>query len=131
MIASALIVTPAAIAWSRASVTARPALLVPSPEISMILLSASAGAAEKRSIAKSIAALIEVRPRNERGAASLVAHHRPVDDDVLVGRPRPFDKGHRDPVVPAADNRAQHARIGDRRGIPLALQVEFSLVDAA
>jgi hypothetical protein len=39
----------------------------------MIRLSLSAVAAAKRSIAKSIAALIEVRPRNERGAASIVA----------------------------------------------------------
>jgi hypothetical protein len=73
MIARPLIVTPAATAWSRASVTGRPELLVPSPETSMIRLSACGGAAARRSIEKSIAALIEVRPRNERGADSIVA----------------------------------------------------------
>ena len=73
MIASPLIVTPAANASSRASVTARPELLVPSPEMSMTRRSAFIGAALRRSSEKSIAALIEVRLRNERGADRIVA----------------------------------------------------------
>ena len=106
----------------------------------MIRLSACLGAA-KCSIAKSIAAAdrgaAEERARrgeDRRGDTAgvlLVADHGPVDDDLLVVVARPFDKGDGDRGAWGRRDRLQHARIGQRRGVAFALQIEFAVVDAA
>ena len=44
---------------------------------------------------------------------------------------RPFDEADGDAPVAARADRVEHARVGDRGGIALALQLEFRLVDAA
>ena len=55
-------VTPAAMASSRACVTGRPLLLVPSPDTSMTRRGAWKGLLARCAMAWSMAALIEVRP---------------------------------------------------------------------
>ena len=57
-----LTVMPAATAASRVSAMGRPALLVPSPEMSMTCRSARNGARASSSVAKPIAEPMAVRP---------------------------------------------------------------------
>jgi hypothetical protein len=63
-----LMVNPVDTAWSRASVTERPELLVPSPEMSMMRRSTCHFDLANCATAKSMPELIEVRPMKERGA---------------------------------------------------------------
>src|SRR5262249_6123583 len=44
---------------------------------------------------------------------------------------RPFDEAHRDRTVRSAMDRRQDARIGQRRRVALALQLELPVIDAA
>ena len=85
--------------------------------------------------------LIDVRPANERGVSTKlvaellgcggVADLRPVDHDVLGAGAGPLDECHADVAVAARADGIEHARIGDRCGIAVALQLEFGVVDAA
>ncbi len=85
--------------------------------------------------------LIEVRSANERGNSSeLVAEfaggggavdHGPVDHQLLRAEARPLDEAERDALVRAGLDRVDHARVGDRRRIAFALQLEFRVIDAA
>src|SRR5205085_11433785 len=52
-------------------------------------------------------------------------------DDILVGRARPFDKGDGDRVIAPAGDRSQYPRVGHRRRVAFALEVEFPVIDAA
>ena len=62
-------------ASSRASDTSRPALLVPSPQTSIVRREALNGLSASIRRARSMPALIAVRPQNDRGAAvSLVTN---------------------------------------------------------
>ena len=63
-------VMPFARASSRASVTERPELLLPSPEMSMTRRSALNGARSIWATEKSMALLIEVLPENDRGSST-------------------------------------------------------------
>src|SRR5688572_25281432 len=65
-----LMVMPLARASSRAAVTDRPELLVPSPETSMTRRSALKGARSSWMTAKSMAWLIAVLPENDRGSST-------------------------------------------------------------
>ena len=134
-------VTPCASASSRASVTSRPALLVPSPETSMVRRLASerrAGELRHREIdaAADRGAIGEGARRfddlgGEILCRRLVVDDGPVDDDLLRADARPFDEGHRDLAERAGADRLDDARIDDGRGIAVALQLEFRGVDAA
>ena len=66
---SPLMVKPCATAASRASVTGRPELLVPSPDTSITRRSDWYGLRLSWAMPKSMAALIEVRPMKARGAS--------------------------------------------------------------
>ena len=89
----------------------------------------------------SIAELIEVRPQNDRGAASMrwasswasrsPAIDRPIDHHPLLELARPFHEDHGDAAGGAAGHGAQHARIDHGGGKALALQLELLLIDAA
>ena len=57
--------------------------------------------------------------------------HGPVDHELLRAETRPFDKADRNALMRAGADRVEHLRIGDRRGITLALQQEFRMIDAA
>ena len=63
-------VTPSATASSRAMRTSRPALLVPSPETSMVRRADLNGARLSCAIENSMPPEIEVRSANERGAST-------------------------------------------------------------
>ena len=52
-------------------------------------------------------------------------NHRPRHDDVLRGLPGPFDIGDGDPAVDAVLDRLDDALMGQRRGIALALDLQF------
>ena len=69
--------------------------------------------------------------RRETARILVVMNHRPVGDDHLLACPGPFDKAHRDHAGGAAADRREDPRIGQRRGVALALQLELALVDAA
>jgi hypothetical protein len=117
-----LIVMPLATASSRASVTSRPALLVPSPETSMVRRVDSKGAEGARRLQQAVAETFR------RGG---VADRRPVDHHPLRADARPFDEADRDAAGAAGADGVEHARIGDRRRVALALQLELGPVDAA
>src|SRR6516162_4862988 len=106
MIASPLIVAPCPNASSRASVTDRPELLVPSPEMSMIRRFVRGVAAANRSIAKSMAPLIDVRPIKERGAARMAAARPPASSSswMMVQSATTF-------CSPAPDHSTKHIAI--------------------
>ena len=61
-----------------------PELLVPSPETSMMRRLACHFDLVKCAIAKSMAALIEVRPINERGAARIAAAMLPASSSSRI-----------------------------------------------
>ncbi len=89
----------------------------------------------------SIAPLIEVRSANERGASRsrspkpLAVSASPISvqsiTTCLRANAGPFDECHADAAGAAGADGVEHARIGDRRGIALALQLEFRGIDAA
>src|SRR5579875_174525 len=130
MIASPLMVTPAAIAWSRASVTGRvddPPRRRP-PRLAQIGHRIVDRGADRRTSGK--------RPRRledqGRGAAAilLVADLGPWQHDLLVVLARPFDKAHADRPGLGRPDRLQDAGVGQRRGVTFALQLKFAVVDA-
>ena len=57
--------------------------------------------------------------------------HRPVDHELLRAEARPFDEADRDLLVRSGPDRIEHLRVGDRRGVAFALQLELRMVDAA
>jgi hypothetical protein len=69
--------------------------------------------------------------RREGRRALAVADHCPIGDHLLLLRARPFDEADGDRAILPRGDGAQHARIGDRGGIALALQLELVVVDAA
>src|SRR5664279_4899257 len=88
---SPLMVIPSASASSRAWLTSRPALLVPSPETSMVWRSEANGACANCATAKSMPPLIEVRSATERGDSnSLSPKAAQAFGDRLLESPRSF-----------------------------------------
>jgi hypothetical protein len=69
--------------------------------------------------------------RGDDAGVLLVVDHRPIGDHQLLAGAGPFDEAYRDGAVGPAADRGEDARIGQGRGIALALQLELALVDAA
>ena len=135
-------VTPCASASSRAGRTSRPALLVPSPETSMVRRSESNGARvellhRKVDAAADRGAVGEGARRFQQPVAESCARlgtvdQRPVDDDLLRCR-RPTTRRSRPRCGRLRPERIASSTRGSvmRGGIAFALQLEFGLVDAA
>jgi len=129
-----------ATAASRASVTGRPALLVPSPETSMMRRSAVTPLRASCAMAKSMPAPIAVRPVKERGAVvSFAANSAAVSPSLMMSNPPPPPARQartirrstglsRDRCRPG---RGQHTRIRDSLGIAFALKLKLAGIDAA
>ena len=60
-----------------------------------------------------------------------IADDGPVDDEFLRDGTRPFDEAHRNAPGRARADGIEHLGVGDRRGVAVALQLEFSGIDAA
>ena len=141
MIASPLMVIPAFTASSRASVTSRPALLVPSPHTSIT----------RRCVSKPLSAsncTAAVDAGADRGAAperarrghqlvgeglrrGLVADHAPVEHGAHLEAGGELDIGDGDRADVAVLDRLDHLARGEGGGIALLLQLELRIVDAA
>lgn len=107
----------------------------------MVLRSQANGARANYAAAKSMPPLIEVRFTNERGAFSrrspkrcaalAPVNHGPVDHDLLTVAARLFHKQDRDVAVVAGADGLRDLVVGDCRGVAMALQLKFLLIDAA
>src|ERR1700760_1086492 len=110
MIGRPLMVMPLPIAASRGPVTGSPLLLGPSPEISMTRRKPRYGFSSNNGIAKLMAPEIEVREARRIGdvmGGFRAIDHPPGNDDLLVGRCRPFEICHRNLAVRQALQRLQ------------------------
>ena len=136
-----LMVMPLARASSRAAVTDRPELLVPSPETSMTRRSALKGARSSWITAKSMAWLIAVLPANDRGSStSLPPKLRAASPSAItvqstttfcwpaVAHSRKQTAMRR--LRPGGDG-PHHLGMGDGGGGALALKLELGLGHAA
>ena len=134
-------VTPAATAASRASVTGRPSLLAPSPEMSITRRVATKPQLEQQAGAE-VDGAADRGPARQRTqgildrlgegvGAGLVLDHPPAHHLVLAPCVGPGDVGQRDTAMVAAAHRLDEQRVPQRVQVALDLHAQPLLADAA
>jgi hypothetical protein len=71
------------------------------------------------------------QPVAERLSSRPAVDHHPVDYNLLVSKTRPLQKQQTESALPSRPYGLKDTRIGERRGVTFALQLEFLAVDAA
>ena len=117
---------PRASASSRASVTSRPELLVPSPDTSMVRRVASNGARSSSLTAKSMAPLIEVRSAKERGISASWAENL-----LALSRLRTMVQSITSFCAPAPDHSTKHTAMRPCGPEPIASSTRGLVIAAA
>ena len=123
-------------ALSRATVTSTPALLVPSPETSITRRAAwkglraelRHGILDRRADGCALHEQAGSRQNTlcQASASCGTANRHPIDDHSLRASSRPFHEADGDPAGRNRFDGSDHLRIGQRGGIPFALQLEFA-----